>query len=144
MVIYLDNNATTRIDPAVLAAMLPYLSDFYGNPSSMHSFGGQVGAAVQTAREQVAALLGAEDTEIIFNSCGSEGNNTAIHAALAAQPDKRHIITTAVEHPAILNVCKHLEKKGRAIVLRRPSSCIYVIDSTQHVHSRHMERVSNG
>ncbi|MEM8545797.1 MAG: cysteine desulfurase NifS, partial [Cyanobacteria bacterium P01_H01_bin.119] len=115
MVIYLDNNATTRIDPAVLAAMLPYLSDFYGNPSSMHSFGGQVGAAVQTAREQVAALLGAEDTEIIFNSCGSEGNNTAIHAALAAQPDKRHIITTAVEHPAILNVCKHLEKKGYSI-----------------------------
>ncbi|MEM6435748.1 MAG: cysteine desulfurase NifS [Cyanobacteria bacterium P01_D01_bin.115] len=115
MVIYLDNNATTRIDPAVLAAMLPYLSDFYGNPSSMHSFGGQVGAAVQTAREQVAALLGAEDTEIIFNSCGSEGNNTAIHAALAAQPDKRHIMTTAVEHPAILNVCKHLEKKGYSI-----------------------------
>jgi cysteine desulfurase len=65
----------------------------------MHSFGGQVGAAVQDARAQVAALLGAEETEIIFNSCGSEGNNTAIHAALAAQPDKRHIVTTAVEHP---------------------------------------------
>lgn len=115
MVIYLDNNATTRIDPKVLEAMLPYLSEFYGNPSSMHSFGGQVGVAVQEAREQVAALLGAEDTEIIFNSCGSEGNNTAIHAALAAQPEKRHIITTAVEHPAILNVCKHLEKKGYTV-----------------------------
>ncbi len=112
MVIYLDNNATTRVDPEVLDAMLPYLSDFYGNPSSMHSFGGQVGAAVQDARVKVADLLGAEDTEIIFNSCGSEGNNTAIHAALAAQPEKRHIVTTAVEHPAILNVCKHLEKKG--------------------------------
>ncbi|MEL6332805.1 MAG: cysteine desulfurase NifS [Cyanobacteria bacterium J06626_26] len=112
MVIYLDNNATTRVDPDVLDAMLPYLSDFYGNPSSMHSFGGQVGAAVQDARVKVADLLGAEDTEIIFNSCGSEGNNTAIHAALAAQPVKRHIVTTAVEHPAILNVCKHLEKKG--------------------------------
>ncbi|MEL6229853.1 MAG: cysteine desulfurase NifS [Cyanobacteria bacterium J06627_3] len=112
MVIYLDNNATTRVDPDVLDAMLPYLSDFYGNPSSMHSFGGQVGAAVQDARVKVADLLGAEDTEIIFNSCGSEGNNTAIHAALAAQPEKRHIVTTAVEHPAILNVCKHLEKKG--------------------------------
>ncbi|MEM8809595.1 MAG: cysteine desulfurase NifS [Cyanobacteria bacterium P01_G01_bin.38] len=115
MVIYLDNNATTRVDPDVLEAMLPYLSDLYGNPSSMHSFGGQVGAAIQDARVQVADLLGAEDTEIIFNSCGSEGNNTAIHAALAAQPEKRHIVTTAVEHPAILNVCKHLEKKGYTV-----------------------------
>lgn len=115
MVIYLDNNATTRVDPEVLEAMLPYLSDLYGNPSSMHSFGGQVGAAVQDAREQVAHLLGAEDTEIIFTSCGSESNNTAIHAVLAAQPDKRHIVTTAVEHPAILNVCKHLEKKGYTV-----------------------------
>lgn len=115
MVIYLDNNATTQVDSDVLTAMLPYLSDLYGNPSSMHSFGGQVGAAIQDARVQVAELLGAEDTEIIFNSCGSEGNNTAIHAALAAQPEKRHIVTTAVEHPAILNVCKHLEKKGYTI-----------------------------
>lgn len=115
MVTYLDNNATTQIDPVVLEAMLPYLSNLYGNPSSMHSFGGQVGAAVQNARAQVAELLGAENTEIIFNSCGSEGNNTAIHAALAAQPDKRHIVTTAVEHPAILNVCKHLEKKGYTV-----------------------------
>ncbi|WP_299485621.1 cysteine desulfurase NifS [Acaryochloris sp. IP29b_bin.137] len=115
MVIYLDNNATTRVDPDVLEAMLPYLSDLYGNPSSMHSFGGQVGAAIQDARVQVADLFGVEDTEIIFNSCGSEGNNTAIHAALAAQPEKRHIVTTAVEHPAILNVCKHLEKKGYTV-----------------------------
>ncbi|MDC0833257.1 cysteine desulfurase NifS [Geitlerinema sp. CS-897] len=115
MVIYLDNNATTQVDPQVLEAMLPYFSDLYGNPSSMHSFGGQVGSAVRDARSQVAALLGAEDTEIIFNSCGSEGNNTAIHAALAAQPEKRHIVTTAVEHPAILNVCKHLEKKGYTV-----------------------------
>ncbi|MDY6937786.1 MAG: cysteine desulfurase NifS [Cyanobacteriota bacterium] len=112
MTIYLDNNATTRVDPLVVEVMVPYLSELYGNPSSMHRFGGQVGAAVQTARTQVATLLGADDTEIIFTSCGSEGNNTAIHAALAAQPDKRHIVTTAVEHPAILNVCKHLEKRG--------------------------------
>ncbi|NEP46401.1 MAG: aminotransferase class V-fold PLP-dependent enzyme, partial [Okeania sp. SIO2H7] len=111
-VIYLDNNATTRVAPEVVDAMLPYLKEFYGNPSSMHSFGGQVGHAVREARSQVAQLLGAEDTEIIFTSCGSEGNNTAIHAALAAQPDKRHIVTTAVEHPAILKVCQHLEKKG--------------------------------
>jgi cysteine desulfurase len=115
MVVYLDNNATTCVDPAVLDAMLPYLSDLYGNPSSMHSFGGQVGAALEDARAEVAALLGAEDTEIVFNSCGSEGNNTAIHAALAAQPEKRHIITTQVEHPAVLSVCKHLEKKGYTV-----------------------------
>ena len=115
MVVYLDNNATTKIAPAVLEAMLPYLSELYGNPSSMHSFGGQVKAALDEARAQVASLLGAQDTEIIFNSCGSEGNNTAIHAALAAQPEKRHVITTAVEHPAILNVCKHLEKKGYTV-----------------------------
>ena len=113
--IYLDNNATTRVDPAVIEAMLPYLRDYYGNPSSMHSFGGQVGAAVQNARSQVAQLLGAEDSEIIFTSCGSESNNTAIHAALAAQPNKRHIVTTEVEHPAVLNVCKHLEKKGYTV-----------------------------
>jgi cysteine desulfurase len=111
-VIYLDNNATTRVDPAVLEAMLPYLSEFYGNPSSMHTFGGQVGRALQTARNQVATLLGAEDSEILFTSCGTEGNNAAIRAALAAQPDKRHVITTQVEHPAVLNVCKQLEKQG--------------------------------
>ena len=111
-VIYLDNNATTRVAPEVIHAMMPYLKEYYGNPSSMHSFGGQVGKAVREARSHVAQLLGAEDTEIVFTSCGSEGNNTAIHAALAAQPEKRHIVTTEVEHPAILNVCKHLEKKG--------------------------------
>lgn len=114
-VIYLDNNATTRVAPEVIEAMMPYLRDFYGNPSSMHSFGGQVGQAVRDARSHVAQLIGAEDTEIIFTSCGSEGNNTAIHAALAAQPNKRHIVTTEVEHPAILNVCKHLEKKGYTV-----------------------------
>ncbi|MCF2970211.1 cysteine desulfurase NifS [Synechococcus sp. Nb3U1] len=111
-VIYLDNNATTAVDPLVLEAMLPYLQAFYGNPSSMHSFGGQVGRALTQAREQVAALLGSDPTEILFTSCGSEGNNTAIRAALAAQPDKRHIITTQVEHASVLNLCKHLEKQG--------------------------------
>jgi len=111
-VIYLDNNATTKVDEAVLEAMLPYLREYYGNPSSMHTFGGQVGAKVKEAREQVAALLGALDSEIIFTSCGTEGDNAAIQAALSAQPNKRHIVTTAVEHAAILNVCKRLEKKG--------------------------------
>jgi cysteine desulfurase len=111
-VIYLDNNATTAVDPLVLEAMLPYLQTFYGNPSSMHSFGGQVGRALNQAREQVAALLGADPTEILFTSCGSEGNTSAIQAALAAQPQKRHIITTQVEHASVLNVCRHLEKQG--------------------------------
>jgi len=110
--LYLDNNATTQPDPEVVVAMLPYLTELYGNPSSMHTFGGQVGKAIQEARENVAALLGAEPTEIIFTSCGTEGNNTAIRAALAAQPDRNQIITTQVEHPCVLNVCKQLEKQG--------------------------------
>ncbi len=109
--IYLDNNATTEVHPLVLEAMLPYLTTFYGNPSSMHSFGGQVKKSLRQAREQLAGLLGAEPTEILFTSCGSEGNNAAIRAALQAQPDKRHIITTRVEHASVLNLCKHLEKQ---------------------------------
>ncbi len=113
--IYLDNNATTKIDDDVLAAMLPYLSIYYGNPSSMHTFGGQVGRAVRQARTQVASLLGAEDSEIIFTSCGTEGDNAAILAALKAQPNRKHIITTEVEHPAILNLCRKLEKDGYTV-----------------------------
>lgn len=113
--IYLDNNATTKVDPEVVQAMLPYLTDYYGNPSSMHTFGGQVGKAVRKAREQVASLLGAESSEIVFTSCGTEGDNAAIRAALLAQPNKRHIITTAVEHPAVLNMCKQLEKQGYTV-----------------------------
>ncbi len=110
--IYLDNNATTKVDPEVVEAMLPYLTDYYGNPSSMHTFGGQVKKAVNKAHEQVAALLGADESEIIFTSGGTEGDNAAIRAALLAQPDKRHIITTQVEHPAVLTFCKQLEKQG--------------------------------
>ncbi|WP_353933239.1 cysteine desulfurase NifS [Okeanomitos corallinicola TIOX110] len=110
--IYLDNNATTKVDPQVIEAMLPYLSDYYANPSSMHTFGGQLAKDVKKARENVAALLGAEESEIIFTSCGTEGDNAAIKAALLAQPEKRHIITSQVEHPAVLNVCKLLETQG--------------------------------
>ena len=113
--IYLDNNATTKIDEDVIAAMLPYLTIYYGNPSSMHTFGGQVGRAVRQARSQVASLLGAEDSEIVFTSCGTEGDNAAILAALKAQPNKKHIITTEVEHPAILNLCRKLEKDGYTV-----------------------------
>ncbi len=115
--VYFDNNATTRVDPAVLAAMLPYFSELYGNPSSMHTFGGQVGHAVREAREQVARLIGATPEEIVFTSCGTEGDNTAIRAALAAQPEKKHIITTRVEHPAVLSLAQHLEKNGYELTL---------------------------
>lgn len=110
--IYLDNNATTQVAPEVLEEILPYFSELYGNPSSMHTFGGQVGHKIAEARERVAKGLGCEPEEIIFTACGTEGDNTAIHSALAAQPDKRHIITTKVEHPAVLNVAQQLEKKG--------------------------------
>ncbi|MYL85140.1 cysteine desulfurase NifS [Desulfovibrio aerotolerans] len=110
--VYLDNNATTMSAPEVVAEMLPYLSEFYGNPSSMHSFGGRVGLRLKQARSDIAGTLGCQPDEIIFNSCGSEGDNTAILSALAAQPDKRHIVTTRVEHPAVLSLARHLEEKG--------------------------------
>lgn len=109
-VVYLDNNATTRVAPEVLSAMLPFFSELYGNPSSMHSFGGQVGKDMAQARESLAELLGCGADEIIFTSCGTEADNTAIRSALAANPDKRHIVTTRVEHPAILSLCKFLER----------------------------------
>ena len=99
--IYLDNNATTQVAPEVLEAMLPYFHELYGNPSSMHTFGGQVGRKLRGAREQVAALLGASPDEIIFTSCGSESDNAAIRSALTSQPGKRHIVTSRVEHPAV-------------------------------------------
>jgi len=110
--IYLDNNATTRTDPDVLAAMLPYLSDQYGNPSSMHTFGGHIYHEIEKARLSVAALISADPAEIIFTSCGTESDNTALMSAVEASPRKRHIITTRVEHPAVLNFCHHLGRKG--------------------------------
>jgi cysteine desulfurase len=110
--IYLDNNATTQVAPEVLEDMLPYLQDFYGNPSSMHTFGGQVGRKVRQAREQVAKLLGAAAEEIIFTSCGTESDNTAIRSALATNPGKRHIVTTRVEHPAVLSLAARLGQEG--------------------------------
>jgi len=109
--IYLDNNATTRVDPAVVEAMLPFFTEQYGNPSSMHSFGDQVGRALKQARAQVQALLGAaHDSEIVFTSCGTESDSTAILSALKAWPERREIITTTVEHPAVLTLCQHLEQ----------------------------------
>jgi cysteine desulfurase len=108
-VIYLDNNATTRVAPEVVKAMMPFLTEFYGNPSSMHTFGGQVGHAIKDARIKVAALLGAEPGEITFTSCGTESDSTAILSALRTFPEKRHIVTTRVEHPAVKNLCENLE-----------------------------------
>jgi cysteine desulfurase len=110
--IYLDNNATTALAPEVLDEMLPYLKDYYGNPSSMHTFGGQLHKKIEEARNKVAQLIGAEPEEIIFTSCGSESDNTAILSATESSPGKKHIITTRVEHPAVMNFCKHLARKG--------------------------------
>ncbi len=111
--IYLDNNATTRVDPAVVAAMLPFFTEHFGNASSIHAFGSEVGKALKKARGQVQALLGAEhDSEIVFTSCGTESDATAILSALKAQPECNTVITTNVEHPAILTLCDWLEKEG--------------------------------
>ena len=119
-VIYFDNNATTRLAPEALEAMQPYLTELYGNPSSIHGFGSQVSRKIQEAREQVAALLGAADPiEIVFTSCGTEGDNAAIRGILESQPQKRHIVTTQVEHPAVLSLCQHLEKKGYRVTWLR-------------------------
>jgi cysteine desulfurase len=113
--IYLDNNATTEVAPEVLDAMLPYFRDLYGNPSSMHSFGGQVAKKIRDAREQAASLIGAAPEEIIFTSCGTESDNAAIRSALAAHPDRRHILTSRVEHPAVKSLCAHLLRQGYRI-----------------------------
>ncbi len=111
-VIYTDNNATTMVAPEVLEEMLPYFSQYYGNPSSMHTFGGSVAEKIKEARQRVADLIGASPEEIVFTSCGTESDSTAIHAAIESYPDKRHIVTSRVEHPAIKNLYEILAKKG--------------------------------
>ena len=111
-VVYVDNNATTQVAPEVLEEMLPYFHDLYGNPSSMHSFGGQVATRLKDARQQVADLIGATPDEILLTSCGTESDNTAIRAALASYPERKHIITSRVEHPAVLNLCEHMARHG--------------------------------
>jgi cysteine desulfurase len=111
--IYFDNNATTRVVPEVFEAMRPFLTDLYGNPSSIHRFGSQVGEKIGEARAQVADFIGAADpVEVIFTSCGTEGDNAAIRGMLEARGERRHIVTTQVEHPAVMGLCQHLEKKG--------------------------------
>lgn len=110
--VYFDNNATTKVAPEVVEAMLPYLRDHWGNPSSIYRFGHDIAKRLEEARAQIAALIQADSREVVFTSCGTESNNTAIHAALSAQPDKRHLITTAVEHSANTKYCHFLRKQG--------------------------------
>jgi cysteine desulfurase len=114
--IYFDNNATTRVADEVYEEMQPYFCTLYGNPSSMHTFGGQVGIKIREARARVAHLLGCDPSEIIFTSCGTESDSSAIHGTLAAVPQKRKVITTRVEHPAVLAVCRDLETHGYHVV----------------------------
>ena len=111
-VIYVDNNATTQVAPEVLEEMLPYFNEYYGNPSSMHTFGGMVERKIVEARERLAGLLGASPDEIIFTSCGTESDSTAIRAAILSNPNKKHILTSRVEHPAIKNLVEYLSKNG--------------------------------
>jgi cysteine desulfurase len=110
--IYFDNNATTQVDPEVFLLMLPFLQDQYGNPSSAYSFGKRAAKAVSTAREQVAALLRCDPSEIIFTSCGTESDNSAIQSALILQPDRKHLVTSKVEHSAIIKQAEALAKRG--------------------------------
>ncbi|MDI6774706.1 MAG: cysteine desulfurase NifS [Verrucomicrobiota bacterium] len=114
--VYLDNNATTQVAPEVTDAMLPFFRDLWGNPSSMHYFGGQVARHVEAAREQVAALLGADPSEIVFTSCGTESDNAAIRGAAEAAGRNVRIITSRVEHPAVLGPCRHLKEQGCDVV----------------------------
>jgi len=113
--IYLDNNATTKVADEVMEVMIPYFNQLYGNPSSMHAFGGQVGQRIRSAREQVAALLGALPEEIVFTSCGTESDNAAIYSALVTRPNKKHIVISRVEHPAVRAFCSHLNMQGYKI-----------------------------
>jgi cysteine desulfurase len=113
--IYLDNNATTRLDPAVVAEMMPFLTENYGNPSSGYRFGKLVKDALGTARERVAALLSCDPSEIIFTSCGTESTNAAIHSALEMDRDRQHIVTTRVEHSATLKTCEALARRGQPV-----------------------------
>ncbi|OGS33291.1 MAG: cysteine desulfurase NifS [Elusimicrobia bacterium RIFOXYC2_FULL_34_12] len=110
--IYLDNNATTAIHPDVLKEMLPYFEGFYGNPSSIHTYGQETRKAIEDAREKIAKLLNAESSEIVFTSCGTESNNHAIKgAAFSLQNKGKHIITSKIEHHAVIEVCEYLSKK---------------------------------
>src|SRR5882672_591834 len=131
--IYLDNNSSTRIDPAVLEEMMPFLTTHYGNPSGSHRFGAEVKKAIDLAHERVAALLGCEPNEIVFTSGGTESDNTALHSALQMSPERRHVVTTAVEHNAVLNYCEALVRRGCA-------ATIVPVDEQGHLDLAELER----
>lgn len=116
-IIYVDNNATTAVDPEVFEAMKPFLCELYGNASSIHTFGGQIHEYVEKARAQVASLLGASPSEILFTSCGTESDNAAIFSALNVAPKRTKVIVSKVEHPAVLNVAKELERRGYTVAI---------------------------
>jgi cysteine desulfurase len=116
-IIYLDNNATTQLDPAVIEEMLPFLTEYYGNPSSGYTFGRQVRDAIELARERVAALLGCERGEIVFTSCGTESNNAAVNSALQLDPGRKHVVTTAVEHSATRRHCDVVAQRGCSLTV---------------------------
>ena len=113
--IYLDNNATTQVDPAVVEEMLPFLREHYGNPSSGYRMGKQVADALEQARVRVAGLIGCEPSEVLFTSCGTESTNAAIYSALQMDRDRQHIVTTRVEHSATLKTCELLAKRGHSV-----------------------------
>ena len=114
--VYLDNNATTKVAPEAIEAMAPFFTEFWGNPSSMHYFGGQVARHVEAARQKVAALIHADPSEIVFTSCGTESDNTAVRGAVDAARERRRVITTRVEHPAVLSPCRYLKEHGYDVV----------------------------
>jgi cysteine desulfurase len=116
-VIYLDNNATTQLDPAVIEEMMPFLTDYYGNPSSGYTFGRQVRQAIELARERVAGLLGCDPAEIVFTSCGTESNNAAVNSALQLAPNRKHVVTTAVEHSATKRHCETMARCGCSVTV---------------------------
>jgi cysteine desulfurase len=112
---YLDNNATTKVDPRVVAAVVPMLEEQYGNPSSVHTMGAHAGALVEKARGQVAKLIGARESEIVFTGGGTEADNAALRGVLAARPSRRHVVISTVEHHAIFEPCERLEQEGVAV-----------------------------
>lgn len=116
-IIYFDNNSSTRVDPEVLEEMMPFLTSHYGNPSGSHRFGAQVKDATELARTRVASLLGCQPNEIVFTSGGTESDNTALHSALQMSPERRHIVTTSVEHNAVLNYCETLGRRGCSVTI---------------------------
>jgi cysteine desulfurase len=116
-IIYLDNNSSTRVDPAVLEEMMPFLTSRYGNPSGSHRFGSQVKEATNLAHERVANLLGCQPNEIVFTSCGTESDNSALHSALQMSPERKHVVTTSVEHNAVLNYCEAVVRRGGQVTV---------------------------